>query len=191
MKKVERLRFVESTFGPEFVSPYRACSTLPEIEAAIAGFEASGRTWGLRTDFADGTTQGYQLPFLHHGTPAAARRLWEQRGAGLVYIVCENILRRRLSGVGVKVGPDRVLFEWNDREPTISQRQMYDRPENVRRVVVGPGGCELVWGYAPMWCVPPERASWWGFDRVYDAMVHQGVDEATFTVREDGRIVVW
>lgn len=191
MKKLERLLWIERTFGPEFVLPYRACRTWEEIEFAFSRFESAGRTWGIRTDFVNGRCQGHGLPFLHHGSAAGAKEIWSLHGEKLVYIVSENVLRRRLSGVGIKVGSEHVLFEWNDKEPTISQREMYDKPENVQRIVVGPGGYELVFGEIPIRCVPPEYTSWRRFDEIYDVMIHMDVDEATFTVREDGKLVVW
>lgn len=191
MRKVDRLKWVERVFGPEFVLPYRVCGTWGEIEAAAGRFEEAGRTWGVRTDLRAGLDQGYGLPFLHHGSMAGAREVWSLHGDRLVYIVSENVLRRRLSAVAARLDAEHVLFEWNGEEPEISQRQMYDRPENLRRVVLGPSGFFFAWGVVPIRCAPPEYASDIGFDRIHDVMVHFDVGEATFTVREDGKVVVW
>lgn len=191
MKKLERLAWVERTFGADFVNPYRACSTWPEISEAMSGFTAAGRGVGIRTDLPNGHTQGYQLPFLWKATPDSARELWEKHRDRLVYIVCENLLRVRLHAVALKVDSEHALFEWNDREPAISQRDMYRHPENVRRIALGPNRFIIPFGGFMVRSVDPADASFYRFDRIYDVLIHSDEDEATFSVREDGRVVVW
>jgi hypothetical protein len=39
--------------------------------------------------------------------------------------------------------------------------------------------------------VRPEYAAAQRFDKIYDVMIHSDVDESTFTVRDDGKVVVW
>lgn len=191
MKKVERLKWIEETFGKDFVLPYRVCYDHHDLFLAIAGFEIVKKTWGMRTDFRNGTTQGFNLPFVHHGTPQAAGDVFDKWGEKLVYIVSENVLRRRYSAVAVKLDPEHVLFEWNGREPEISQRQMYRKPENLRQIVLGPNNLVFPWDGLPIRSVRPEYASDLKFDQVYDVMIHSEVDETTFTLRDDGKLVVW
>lgn len=191
MKKVARLKWIEETFGKDFVLPYRVCADPYEITLAISMFEMSRKTWGMRTDTRNGSTQGFSLPFLFHGTPEKAAEIWDVNKDKLVYIVSENVPKVRLHAVAVKISPEHVLFEWNGKEPMISQRKMYDHPENLREIVVGPGGMELIWGYRFVRCVLPEYAEALQFDRIYDVMIHSDVDEATFTVRDDEKLVVW
>ena len=192
MKKIARLKWIEETFGKEFVSPYIVCMTPQEISYAVSKFEDEKRTWGLRTDTKDGSVQGYNLPFVHHGTPEKASEVWNKWGDKLAYIVVENILVRRLSAVAIKLDQEHVLFEWNDKEHTISQRDMYKRPENLRQIVLGPSNYFFPWGVGePIRGVRPSYAADQGFDRIYDVMVHSDVDEATFTLRQDGRVIVW
>lgn len=191
MKKVARLKWIEETFGKDFVLPYRACFSREEIFLAIGGFEMVKKTWGMRTDTRNGQTQGFNLPFVHHGTPQAASDVWDKHGDKLVYIVSENVLCRRLSAVAVKLDPEHVLFEWNGKEATISQREMYKRPENLRQIVLGPSNFFFPWGSLPIRSVRPEYAADLQFDRIYDVMVHSDVDETTFTLRDDGKLVVW
>lgn len=192
MKKIARLRWIEETFGKDFVLPYWVCTEWAQIELAIKNFEAGKRTWGLRTDLRNGHDQGYQLPFIHHGEIEKAKEVFEKHSDALLYIVCENVLLRRLSAVAIKLDPEHVLFEWNDKEATISQREMYKKPENLRQIVLGPSGYFFPWGGGmPLRCVPPEYAEGFKFDEIYEVMIYSDVDEATFTVRADGKVIVW
>lgn len=192
MKKVARLRWIEEMFGTEYVNPYHVCKSLDEMRVAIEDFDLMKRTWGIRTDYPTGSTQGYQLPFVHHGSLEEATKLWTTHGDKFVYIVCGNILHRRLSGVAVKLDSEHVLFEWNDKEHEISQREMYKRPENLKQIALGPSGYVFPWGgQVPLRCVPPEYGVELRFDGIYDVMVHGQVNEATFTVRDDGKVIVW
>jgi hypothetical protein len=191
MKKVARLKWIEETFGRDFVLPYRVCKDPYEIHLAISIFEMQKKTWGMRTDSKNGQTQGFNLPFVHHGTPEKVGEVWEKHKDKLVYIVVENVLKVRLHAVAVKLDSEHVLFEWNDKEPTISQRQMYARPENLRQIVLGPSNFVFPWNSLPVRSVRPEYALDLQFDRIYDVLIHSDVDEATFTVRDDGKLVVW
>lgn len=191
MKKVARLKWIEETFGKDFVLPYRVCKDHYDIFLAISIFEMSKKTWGMRTDFPEGHTQGFGLPFLFHGTPEGAAKIWDANKDKLVYIVSENILRYKLQAVAVKLDDEHVLFEWNDKEPEISQRQMYKHPENLRQLALGPNNLVFPWNGSPLRSVRPEYAADLQFDRIYDVMVHSNVDEATFSIRDDGRLVIW
>lgn len=191
MKKVARLKWIEKTFGKDYVLPYLVCNDRKELFQAIMGFEKVKKTWGMRTDFRNGFSQGFNLPFVHHGTTKEAAKVWSEYGKKLVYIVSENVLVRRLSAVALKLDSEHILFEWNDKEPTISQRAMYQRPENLRQIVLGPNNLVFPWNGLPVRSVRPEYAADLKFDRIYDIMVHFDVDETTFTVRDDGKLVVW
>lgn len=191
MKKVARLKWIEETFGKDYVLPYRVCKDHYDIFLAISGFEMVKKTWGMRTDTKDGSTQGISLPFVHHGTPQAAAKVWDEWKDKLVYIVSENILRRRYSAVAVKMDPEHVFFEWNDKEPEISQRAMYKNLGNLRRIVLGPNNLVFREDGIAYRSVRPEYTSDLKFDEIYDIMVHFDVKETTFTLREDGKLVVW
>ena len=145
----------------------------------------------MRTDTRDGSVQGFNLPFVHHGTPEKAGEVWEKYGTKLAYIVSENVLRRRYSAVALKLDPEHILFEWNDKEPEISQRQMYSKVDNLSRLVLGPNNLVFREDGVSMRSVRPEYTSRLRFDEIYDVMVHYDVDETTFTLREDGKLVVW
>jgi hypothetical protein len=192
MKKLARLKWIEETFGREFVLPYRICFDAEQITLAIAGFETAKKTWGMRTDTREGNTQGFNLPFVHHGTPEKAMEVWEKYKEKLVYIVSENVLRRRYSAVAMKLDPEHVYFEYNAKEPEISQRDMYKRLENLSYLVVGPNNLVFPWpGGEPVRSVRPEYTQDLKFDQIYDVMIHSEVDEITFTLREDNKLVVW
>lgn len=191
MKKVARLEWIEETFGKGFVLPYRVCKDQYEIILAISIFTMEKKTWGMRTDTKEGTTQGFNLPFLFHGTPEGAAKIWDAHHEKLVYIVSENILRYKLQAVAVKLDAEHVLFEWNEKEPEISQRQMYNRPQNLRQIALGPNNVVFPWDGAPLRSVRPEYAADLKFDLIYDVMIHSNVDETTFSIRNDGKLVVW
>lgn len=191
MKKVARLKWIEETFGKDFLLPYRVCFDREDLFLAISEFTMTQKTWGIRTDTKDGTIQGFNLPFIHHGTPENAAELWDKYGLKLVYIVVENVLRRRLSAVAIKIDAEHVLFEWNDKEAEISQRQMYNKPDNLRQIVLGPNNYVFPWNGPAIRSVRPEYASDLRFDRIYDVMIHSEVDETTFTLRADNKLVVW
>lgn len=191
MKKVARLKWIEETFGKDFVLPYRVCKDQYEIHLAISIFTLEKKTWGMRTDTRNGSTQGFNLPFLFHGTPEGAAKIWDAHKEKLVYIVSENILRYKLQAVAVKLDEEHILFEWNGKEPEISQREMYNRPENLRQLALGPNNLVFPWDGAPLRSVRPEYASDLKFDLIYDVMIHSDVDETTFSIRDDGKLVVW
>jgi len=191
MKKVARLKWIEETFGKDYVLPYFVCFTQAEIMKAIAEFESAGKTWGMRADTREGATQAISLPFIHHGTREAVQKVWDEFQDKCVYIVCGNVLRRRYSAVAVKMDPEHVFFEWNDKEPEISQRAMYKNLGNLRRIVVGPNNLVFREDGIAYRSVRPEYTSDLKFDEIYDIMVHFDVKETTFTLREDGKLVVW
>lgn len=191
MKKIARLKWIEETFGKDFVLPYRVCFDTTDLSRAMDAFADAKKTWGMRTDFRNGDTQGFNLPFVHHGTAEKVVEIWEKYGNKLVYIVSENVLRRRYSAVAVKLDPEHIFFEWNDKEPEISQRQMYKNLENLRRIVVGPNNLVFREDGIRYRSVRPEYTADLKFDEIYDVMVHFDVKETTFTLREDGKLVVW
>lgn len=191
MTKLERLSWIERTFGTDCISPYLACRNLVSMINAIDGFQRGGRGVGIRTDLVDGHTQGYQLPFVWKAGFDDAHKLWEKHRDRLVYIVCENVLRVRLNAVAQKLDAEHVFFEFNDREHETTQRDMYKQPDNVRRIALGPNRFVLPWGNLFVRCVDPVDASFYRFDQIYDILIHSDQDEATFSVREDGRLVVW
>lgn len=191
MKKIDRLRWIEETFGKDYVLPYVVCFTQAEIMKAIAEFQNAGKTWGMRSDTREGTTQAINLPFIHHGTPEAAQKVWDEFQNKCVYIVCGNVLRRRYSAVAIKMDPEHIFFEWNDKEPEISQRAMYKNLGNLRRIVLGPNNLVFREDGIAYRSVRPEYTSDLRFDEIYDVMVHFDVKETTFTLRDDGKLVVW
>jgi hypothetical protein len=86
---------------------------------------------------------------------------------------------------------EHIFFEWNDKEPEISQRAMYKNLGNLRRIVLGPNNLVFREDGIAYRSVRPEYTSDLKFDEIYDVMVHFEVKETTFTLREDGKLVVW
>ncbi len=191
MKKVARLRWIQARFGPNYVLPYLECRNWEDVESAVDHFENERKlSWGMRTDTRNGSTQGYSLPFVHHGTLARAREVWDAHGEKLTYIVSKNIKRVRLNAVAILIDLEHIVVEWNDKEPEASQRTMYKHPENLRQLALGPSG-GIIWPMIPMRCVSPVHTGWWRFDEVYKLMTQTGEKEVTFSVTLDGDLVIW
>jgi hypothetical protein len=194
LKKIERLRWLQATFGRDAVLPYETCVTWEEILAAIRRFERAGCTWGMRTDTVNGQTQGYSLPFVLHGSLEEARGIWDEHGTEFVYIVSQNILRYDLNGVAVSIDPEHALVEINDVDRDVSQRGMYI-PGHTRAFGLGPSRGIVIENAIFVRCVDPE--SWYARDRRLDRVYEflrwtPGIEELTFSVRAgDRRLVLW
>lgn len=190
MKKVERLQWIERTYGSDCVSPYRACYDWPTLEAALVDFEQRGLRPSIRTDRSEGATQGYLMPFLFFTNVEAARKLWDQHRTNLIYIVAASVQPVRVQGVAERLDDEHVFFEVNSKEPMISQRDMYKHPENLDRYIVGPSSqyfwCGRLWR---VW--RPEYLERFALDQVYSALFRGAADELTFSVKADGRVVIW
>jgi hypothetical protein len=197
MKKIDRLRWIEKTFGQEFVLPYFFCHNWEEILEAINTFESSGKTWGLRTDICGsetpGQTQGILYPFLFQGSVDGAKKLWKENGEKLHYLVSLNILEVTCHGVAELLDPEHIFIEFNDKEPFISLRDMYNNMENVRRIGVGPSAFITRWETVVR-CFHPEEVSIYRFDDLYRLMVSTKLVEKTieFTITDvPKRIIIW
>lgn len=197
MKKIDRLRWVEKTFGSGFVLPYFLCRNWEEILDAINAFESSGKTWGLRTDVCGdetpGQTQGTLCPFLFRGSVDEAKKIWEENREKLYYLVCLNILKVTCHGVAELLDAEHIFIEFNDKEPFISLREMYNNPKNLRRIGVGPSNFVTRWETAVR-CFHPEEVSTYRFDDLYRLMVSTELAEATveFTITDvPKRIIIW
>jgi len=191
MKKLERLAWIQRTFGINYVQGYWTCRTWKEIEETTSYFENDfGFKWGLRTDTVNGTDQGYQLPFLFNGTLEGARVIWNEHREKLIYIVTERLPIVRLHGVALRVAPEYVFIEWNEREKDIAQRHMYRHPENLRSAVFGPGSQLPLWG-AVRRVINPRHTSQQRFLEVYRLMLTTDVEELTFSVKPNGQVIIW
>lgn len=202
MKKVDRLRWIEQTFGPEFVLPYRACRAWPEVQTTIDEFWLASRRPSLRTDWRAGSERGFNLPFVHPVNLLQAYNLWQEWGERLVYIIYEGVTPERTicNVLAERIGPTTFLVEWDA------------------------GGCaQRAWEHAcmPLWhawvealddsdmCVrgrdlpargwtkfvrPRHLPAHTAFERIVDRLVVLPADadpQTVYTVRDDGRIVIW
>lgn len=195
MRKVKRLQQVTERFGPEFVLPYRACHSWEEIEEVVCEFESQGQTWGVRTDFAIGFQQGFDLPFELHGTLEKVRTIWKKNGSQLEYIVSWNILANYCQAVAIAVDEEHVFFEYNPFEPGIAQRHMYKNPENLRHLLVGPfRRTSLPEPNYPFPVFKPEDqiVRDLGFHVICMLGLSPKDEEITFTVRSpDKKVIIW
>ena len=194
MTKVERLRWIEETYGSEFVLPYRVCWTWRDILAALDWLwrEVGDPTPGIRTDRrgVDGR-QIHSLPFLWPVRDnKEALDFWRQHFEALVYIVSSGAQPVRAHGVATAVDGGMVV-EVNDREPWATQRTMYRRSENVRLVGVSDEQSYLWLGPRLVRAVRPHEGSWLRLDTLYDLLPFSPEGEITFSVKPEGRLIVW
>lgn len=196
MKKIDRLKWIEKTFGPGFVLPYFYCQTWEEIEKAIRYFKRNNRSWGMRTDTVSGNSQGYELPFLFESSIKKARKLWDEHNGKLYYIVSEKQPSDILcQAVARRFDNKHIIIEFLV-DSKISLRQMYQFPERLRRIGVGP--CNwIVWPNVSVEenirCFYPREVEIYGFNKVYDLMLNHGVkvEEMEITVVNSNKIIIW
>ena len=191
MKKIDRLRYIEENFGPEFVLQYFFCKTWEEIEKSVCCFESKGRGWGMRTDTFSGSSQAFLCPFLFKGNINDARKIWMENNSKLYYIICENILRVLCHGVAQLIDKEHIFIEFNNKEPYIAQRKMYEYPKNLRHLAVGPSSFIFWKKIVLVRCFHPEEVSMYSFDRIYRLMTEKQVGEITFTVTPNGKVIIW
>lgn len=191
MKKIDRLHWIQSRFGADAVMPYRYCETWSDITAAIEWAGRSGFEWGMRTDTRAGQDQGYLLPFLFDGQTDAARKIYDQHGDRLYYIVSERLPIVLAQGVALLLDDrDSVFIELNAREHEISQRDMYRHPHNLTQFAVGHGGF-VTFGPQVYRCINPLHVRGYSLDRVHEAMTEHEIEEVTFSIKIGGQLVVW
>lgn len=202
MKKVERLKYVAETFGTGYVLKYFHCLTWRQIERAIHNFQKKGVMWGIRTD-ARGSNEGFHLPFIQIGSIEKAQELWKNWDNEIEYIIYETLSEPCTNAVAIRLDEEYVLFEYNSIDTYFSQRQMYDKPENVRHLVIGPlRRTALPWDYRFTNGFPPIGSVFeptdtfvqdLKFNRVYNLMkTALETREITFTVRLKYRqLIIW
>jgi hypothetical protein len=190
MKKIERLRWIQSIFGPEFVLKYFFCKNWEEISQAIDYFENRGQTWGMRTDTNHGTTQGNLCPFLFKGSRQEAEKIWRENREQLYYLVSENLPRVFCHGVAELIDEEHIFIEFNDKEKNISQRDMYKHPENLRRIAVGPASY-VFYKSLLIRSFHPEEVIDYAFDKIYFPMVQWKIKEITFSIKPNKQVIIW
>lgn len=195
MKKLERLAWIERTFGRDVVSPYEACYDYADIHAALRRSWDRGSRPSIRTDYTAGQEQGYNLPFLHllkddYSDIERARFLWNKHGTRLVYIVVDAVQPVICNGVAERLDDEHIFIEINDKEPDSTQRHMYRHPENLRQFVVGPSSRYFMEGILRP-CYKPEWCGVYSLDRIYAAMYQGGAQELTFSIRADRSTIIW
>lgn len=196
MRKIERLKFIEKEFGKEFILPYRICIDEDDITKAVKEFESKGFTWGVRTDFVSGNEQGYKLPFVLEGTLDKTLKIFEEHGRKLVYILSHNVLSYVCNGVAIPHDREYVFFEVNAID-NVSQRDMYNNLDNLRRFFVGPTR-KVIHDRTFYPCFKPEDnyLSDLRLLEIYNLMVGRkiarDIDEVTFSVRSpDKKVIIW
>lgn len=198
MKKIERLRWVESNFGPDFVLKYFICHNWQEIEKAISYFEKRNLGWGMRTDrpTTNNNEDDWNLPFLFRGTINEAQSIWRKHEKNFNYIVCKNITEVYCHGVAELIAKQDglVFIKYNEKEKNISQRQMYNFPSNLEHIYVSPFR-HTVRNELIIRCFYPHESfiTDRSFDIIYRLFFFSDCKEKeiTFTVLPDKKIVIW
>jgi len=201
MRKIDRLRWIERAYGPEFVLPYRACYTPDDLRAAFNSFPL-GTPLSVRTDWADAPDQGYGLPFLYNNADVSkVLAVWDRWGPKLVYIVCASITpEENFANVAAEqIGPTRFLVEWDDGD--CAQRAWEHACMPLYHAFVETaddtdfGSYDEVPGRGVVRFVRPRSLpARTAFERMFLRILTapDAVDPLTvYTVARDGRIVVW
>jgi hypothetical protein len=200
MKKIERLEWVAEHCGPQFVLPYQVCYSWEQIKAAIEYHEARGIPWSMRSDYRYGKTQGFQLPHTYEGDRAEVRGYWNKYRDQLLYFFYEAVLSVYCNGAALLLDPENILIEYNDKDTTVSQRQMYKNGGNISVVALGSNNLIYRTGPRdktedrPLRCYKPDSnfAIDNRFDVIYNLMTQRRIDEMVFSVRKPGKkVIVW
>lgn len=203
MKKLDRLRWIATTFGYEFVLPYRVAYAPFEALTAIDEFRKRGHEPSIRTDYKDGATQGFVLPFVY---PSATHedfvRIWNMWGDRLVYIITEGVSpeETRCNVSVLRLGQTTFLVEWDNGG--CAQRAWEHVHVPLEHAFVEAGDDtehEAHFTIDPVRGVvralrPRQLPSRTEFERIVDRIVAlpMSVDPLTvYTVRQDGKIVIW
>jgi len=198
MKKVERLQYIEREWGPEWVLPYRACSTWEEIRQAIQTLRAAVGWIGMRTDWPGGPSQGTNLPFVYHVNEEKAREIWDEHGDRLSYIVCGGVspVDNLANVMAERRSRSLLLVEWDDggcaqrdwEHVCMPLHHAYvDRWNSWQAPHPIPSWPPLTVRVRPVWAMPPQLR----LSELYDRLVAAKEDETVWTVCRDGRIVIW
>lgn len=194
MKKIERLEFVRNTFGRQYVLEYFECRDWKQMERAIEHFDMLGIPWSMRTDSAGENIEQAKLsPFVFLCDRQRAFEVWQQHGRKLSYIIFKAMPRCFFNAVARRIDDETVLFEFNESEPEIPQRDMYRHPENLSHLLVGqmrrhdyPG---LPW---PVFLPGDSEVAKRKFDEIYRLIFSTDEKELTFSLSDPERqLVIW
>ncbi len=203
MKKLDRLHWITRTFGPEFVLPYEVAYEPYAAILALQKFRASGHEPSIRTDYKDGATQGFNLPFVYpSATDEDFVRLWSEWGDRLVYIITEGVSpeRSRCNVSVLRLTPTFFLVEWD--QGNCAQRawehtcvplehafvEASDDVDHDAHFAIDPGRGLL------RTLRPRQLPSRTRFEFLVDRIVAlpMSADPLTvYTVRDDGKVVIW
>ena len=198
MKKLERFKWIEQTFGREHLQEYYACYDYEQICEAADKFEAKGLPWNMRTDThascAD-LNQAILAPFIFMCNKDKAKAVWQQFGTGLVYIVFRCMPLCYMNGVAIKVNEETVFVEYNPVDGDVPQRLMYEKIENCSHLLIGQFRRSVLipekWD-GPVFLPSDECIMRLRLDEVYNLLLSSGETEMTFAIRHpDKQVIIW
>jgi hypothetical protein len=190
VRKIDKLKFIETNIGSEYVAEYRYCLTLKDLMGALSYFSCSGEPVSIRTDVLSGNRQGYNLPFLYNTNAKKALELWEKYTSNLCYIVSRTILPKdTLHNVSANVITNTTLLvEYDDggtseRHGKKKKHVYVDKYHNIQ--IINDNVIKTT---------PPSHLSKLGLDKLYDIVLLSNLPDPVWTVfNQDGekRIVMW
>lgn len=213
MKKLDRMRWISATFGYEFVLPHRVVYEPYAALVAFDEFRRHGHEPSIRTDYKDGAEQGFSLPFVY---PSATHedfvRIWNEWGDRLVYIITEGVSpeETRCNVSAQRLSQTSFLVEWD--EGGCAQRawehvcmplehafvEAGDDVDHDAHFALDPtcdGHYPIDPALGPLRTLRPRQLpSRTSFERMVNRIVAlpMSVDPLTvYTVRQDGKIVIW
>jgi hypothetical protein len=101
----------------------------PKSSRAIVGFELVKKTWGIRTDFPTALPRASICPSSITALPRRLRSSGTSTGTSSSTSWSKTSSAGDISAVAVRIDAEHLYIEWNDKEPEISQRDMYKRLE--------------------------------------------------------------
>lgn len=213
MRKLDRLRWIAMTFGYEFVLPHRVAYDPYTVRIALDEFRRSGHEPSLRTDYREGTTQGFVLPFVYpSATYEAFLRIWNEWGERLEYIITEGVgpTETRCNVSVQRLSQTSFLVEWDNggcaqrawehvcmtlEHAFVEASDDFDHDAHFALDPTCDGHYPIDPALGPLRTLRPRQLpSRTSFERMVGRIVAlpMSVDPLTvYTVRQDGKIVIW
>ena len=205
MRKIERHHLNLERFGPQHcprqaeLATFETKGDLLLLRLLIQDeLDRAGRV-GLRTDWPVGKepTGGELglLPFrtnmMNQEEVSAFFREERVLDRRLAVLVCEAIPMEalRFNFVSEQLDHETVYIEYSSHP--VPQRNMYEAPELLRELCVGPDSYALVHGVRWVRCYRPSQVYRWRMNEIYDWTLLDREKTLTGTITRDGRLLFW
>lgn len=182
-------------YGKEYVLPYFECHSLAEMKTALRTLKDRGASTGIRTDVGRDPSprlSGVMMPFVQFAGEADAERLWAEYGSRLVYIVYESFpdTMTWCNVAALRMHETAFLVEYD--EGGCSQRAWEHKAIPLSHAYVDRWGGWWQPFNGGVRVVPPkalpERTA---IEKMYSLLLTAVEPLVVWTVRTDGRVVLW